>query len=262
MIKNEAETNTEKNVKFSVVMPIHNEEKFLYYSLPSIYRLKPDEVILIFDRCTDNSLKVARKIARHFKYLEKTRFIELNEPSPEWRFRVAFLRRYGFKLAKNNIILNTDADTILDTKIREHIREISKGNVALISFGRKNYPITFQDFITRLASTINPKIGFTGIYAFSKKAWIETEDQEKVKKIIRAEDTHLKESISKKYKTLFIKTNSIHLRPRETKERRYIKGYLYWAVKRNPLWKVILHSLIYLRPEVLSGYIYAKRKIP
>lgn len=253
--------NGREEVNFSVVMPIHNEEKFLYYSLPSIYRLKPDEVILIFDRCTDNSLKVARKIAKCFKYLERTQFIELNEPSPEWKFRVAFLRRYGFKLAKNDIILNTDADTILDPKIRRYIKKIGKDNIALVSFGRRNYPITFQDFIFRLTSLINPKIGFTGIYAFSKRAWLETEDQDKVKKIIRAEDTHLKEAISDKYKTLFIKTSSIHLRPEETKERHYIKGYVYWAVKRNPIWKAFLHCIIYLRPQLLSGYIYARRKI-
>ena len=250
-----------KNVKFSVVMPIHNEEKFLYYSLPSIYRLKPDEIILIFDRCTDNSLKVARKIAKHFNYLDKTKFIEMNEPSPEWKFRVAFLRRYGFRLAKNNIILNTDADTILDPKIREYIKKIGESKIALISFGRKNYPITFQDFITRIAYTLNPKIGFTGIYAFSKKAWIETEDQESVKKIVRAEDTHLRISISKKYKVAFIKTNSIHLRPEESKKRHYIKGYTYWIVKRNPFWKAFLHSIIYLRPQLLTGYIRARMKI-
>jgi len=241
-------------------MPIHNEEKFLYYSLPSIYRLKPDEVILIFDRCTDNSLKVAKKIARCFNYLDKTKFIELNEPSSEWKFRVAFLRRYGFKLAKNDVILNTDADTILDPKIREHIKKINKNNVALVSFGRKTFPTTFQDFITRIISTINPKIGFTGIYAFSKKAWLETENQEKVKKIVRAEDTHLRESISKKYRVIFIKTKSIHLRPEESKKRRFIKGYVYWAVKRNPLWKAILHSIIYLRPQTFAGYIYARRR--
>ncbi|RKY54776.1 MAG: hypothetical protein DRP89_04575 [Candidatus Neomarinimicrobiota bacterium] len=254
-------TITRKKTKFSVIMPIHNEERYLYYSLPSIYKLKPDEVILIFDRCTDNSLKVARKIAKHFKYLDKTKFIELNEPSPKWKFRVAYLRRYGFKLAKNNIILNTDADTILDPKIREYIKYICKDKIALISFGRKTYPITFQDFITRIVSTINPKMGFTGIYAFSKKAWIETENQEAVKKIVRAEDTHLRISISKKYRVAFIKTNSIHLRPNESKNRHYIKGYTYWTVKKNPIWKAFLHSIIYLRPQLLTGYIHARIKI-
>ena len=34
-----------EELKFSVVTPIHNEAKFLYYSLPSIYQLKLDEVI-------------------------------------------------------------------------------------------------------------------------------------------------------------------------------------------------------------------------
>jgi len=245
-------------MKFSVVMPIHNEEEFLPYSLPSIFLLKPDEVILIFDRCTDRSTNIAKKIAEKFDYSKRTKFIELNEPSPEWKFRVAFLRRYGFKTAKNNILLNTDADTILDKKISKYLPIIGRNGIALISFSRKTYPPTFQTFIAKLVTILIPKIGFTGIYAFSKKAWLETENQNSVKNIIRAEDTHLYLSISKKYKTKFIKTSTLHLRPEEKANRHFIKGVINWNVRRYPFWRAIISSIIYLRPLMLAGYLHAR----
>lgn len=245
-------------MKFSVVVPIHNEEKLLPYSLPSIFRLKPDEAILIFDRCTDRSIELAKGIAEKFGYLRKTKFIKLNEPSPDWRFRLAFLRRYGFNMAENDIILNTDADTLLDEKISEYLPLVGKDEIALVGFSRISYPLKFQNFIARLVSTFIPKIGFAGLYAFSKKAWLETEDKEAVKKIPRAEDTYLYLSISKKYRTKFIKTNTLHLRPQETAKMHLIRGTTYWTVQHNPLWKAILHSIIYFRPLVLVGYLHAR----
>jgi len=239
-------------------MPVHNEERYLPYSLPSIFKLDPSEVILIFDRCTDRSMEIAEKISQRFNFVERTIFVEMNDPSPEWNFRVAFLRRYGFKMAKNDVILNTDADCILDTKIRKYLPLIGRDNIALISFGRRTYPPTIQDVVTNMISSLLPHSSFTGIYAFSKKAWIDTENEESVKKIIRAEDTHLYLSISKKYRTLFVKTKTIHLRPKESSLRHYVRGITYWTVKRNSLWKARLHSLICLRPMILAGYLSAR----
>jgi glycosyltransferase involved in cell wall biosynthesis len=245
-------------MKFSIVMPIHNEQEFLPYSLPSIFYLKPDEVGLIFDRCTDKSIEIAKKITEKFEYSKKTKFIELNNPSPDWKFRVAFLRRHAFKLAKNDVILNTDADTILDQKIIEYLHLVGKNGIALVSFSRTCYPLTFQNFIAKLVSSLIPKIGFTGIYAFSRKAWMETENQNAAKKIMRAEDTHLHRAISKKYKTMFIKTNTIHLRPEEKANRHFIRGVTCWTVKHDSIWTTIIRSLIYLRPLLLAGYLHAR----
>jgi len=42
----------------SVVLPVHNEAEMLKITLPSIQQLHLDEVVIVFDRCTDNSEKI------------------------------------------------------------------------------------------------------------------------------------------------------------------------------------------------------------
>ena len=245
-------------VRFSVVMPIHNEEIFLPYSLPSVLRLMPDEVILIFDRCFDKSLEIAEEITERYKYRSRTAFIELNEPSQGWKFRVAFLRRHGFKLARNDIVLNTDADNLLDEKIANYIRLVGEKNVGMVKFSLVPYPRTFQSFIGTLVSPFLPTVGFGSLYAFSKKAWLETENQESIRNTSRAEDTHLRLSIQQRYKVLFVKTKTLNLRPRETPDYHFLKGVTRWQEKRENLLVVVIHSFIYLRPLVLWGYLKAR----
>lgn len=239
-------------------MPIHNEEDLLPYSLPSVFRLMPDQVVLIFDRCFDNSLRVAEEITERCKYRSRTAFIELNELSPGWKFRVAFLRRHGFKLARNDIILNTDADNLLDKKIAKHVELVGKKNIGMIKFSLVPYPRTFQSFIATLVSPLLPEVGFGGVYAFSKKAWLETENQESVKNTPRAEDRHIRLSIQKRYKVLFLKTKTLHLRSTETPYNHFLKGFTRWKQKRENLLVIVIHSFIFLRPLVLWGYLKSR----
>lgn len=243
---------------FSVVMPIHNEARLLPYSLPSVFGLNPDEVILIFDRCTDGSISLSKKITAYYNALRRTKVIEASE-NCDWKCRIAYLRRLGYKIAKNDIILTTDADIILDSQITDHILSIN--GIMLVVFERIDYPLTYQNIIIRLlqrlpSSTLYRK--FTGIYVFSKRAWLETEDLDEVKNIERAEDTHLQLAISKKYPTKFVLTKTYHLRPKETSKEHYRRGKLYWQVAHRPMWLTILSAVILLRPSQIRGYIHER----
>jgi glycosyltransferase involved in cell wall biosynthesis len=248
-------------LNFSVIVPIHNEERFLPYTLPSIYNIDPSEVILIFDRCIDNSKKVSKKIAESCHKDHLTRYIELSNNRRIWKFRSAYVRRLGFNLTKYNYILNVDADIVLDPNIKNHIKKLVN-NLGLISFGYLDYPYTFQNFIKKLISKIYPKIGFTGQYAFNKKAWKETEDIDELKHVHKGEDTYLKQSIEEKYSTLFIETRSLHLRPSENKQKHFMRGFANWEVQRKNVIMMFLHSIIYLRPASFAGYIHARYIYP
>ncbi|MDH5771206.1 MAG: glycosyltransferase family 2 protein [Candidatus Bathyarchaeota archaeon] len=248
-------------MNFSVVVPVHNEGKYLPYSLPSIYRLEPDEVILIFDRCSDESRKVSEEIAKNIGFIQKTKFIELNDPSPSWSFRKAFLRRYGYKLAKNNVILNVDADMYLDESIRKYIHRIGENGIGIVSFGYIDKPYSIRSFIKRIIRMLFPFKGFSGLFAFSKKAWFDTESEDSAKKILLSEDSHLCISIMKKYRKEFFHTKTIHLRPNENTKRHYMRGIAYWkTVNERSTLRMLLHSIVMFRPAVLAGYLYAKSR--
>ncbi len=248
-------------MSFSVVVPIHNEEEYLPYSLPSIYRLDPSEVVLIFDRCTDKSLEIAKGIAKTMGYFQRTKFVKLDEPSTGWVFRKAFLRRYGYKLTENDVILNVDADFYLDQSIRNYLQRIGKNDVGIVSFGYLDKPYSIRSFIKRLITIFFPFKGFAGLFAFSKRAWLDAESEESAKKIVLSEDSHLCINIMKKYRKEFINTKSLHLRSNENTRRHYMRGIAYWkTVHETSTLRIFLHSIIMLRPGVLAGYLHTKSR--
>jgi len=251
----------EEKTKFSVVTPIHNEAEYLLYSLPSIYRLDPDEVVLIFDRCTDNSREVSEEIAEKMGFTQRTEFVEMNGPSPGWAFRKAFLRRYGYKLVRNDLILNVDADMYLDPSIQEHIQSVGRDGVGIVSFGYLDKPYSIRSFIKRIITSLFPFKGFSGLFAFSKRAWMSTESEESARRIILSEDSHLCINIMRNYERRFFNTRTLHMRPNENTRRHFMRGIAYWTtVRERSTLRILLHSILMIRPAVLSGYLYAKSR--
>jgi glycosyltransferase involved in cell wall biosynthesis len=245
-------------VKFTVLLPIHNEESYLPYSLPSVYELSPDEVILLFDRCIDNSEKIAYTISERYKMLDKTLFVNVPE-SPDWRFRSSFLRVYGTKLAKHDLVLLTNADIILNPQITRYFILIGNNDVALISFMYKDFPVDYRNLLKRLLiSTKFKALGnerwLTGIMLFSKRVALESEDFESLKQIESAEDTHLHIAITKRYRSLCFNLNIIHLRPRGS-SRDLLRGRLLWAVSHRSFLHVLLTGIMFFRLNIIKGYI-------
>jgi len=87
---------------------------------------------------------------------------------------------------------------------------------------------------------------------------LETEDEESVRKVYRAADTHLQISMEKKYRRKHIQTKTIHLRPREGKKDHYVEGVMHRIIIKRPLWKEMIYSMIYLKPMMLAGYLRAR----
>ena len=245
-------------VEFSVVMPIKDETELLKYSLPSIYALDPDEVVLVMED-VEKSIKVARDIANYCAYLERTRICILREDVPDWTFRQAYARRKGYSLAHNDVILTVDADIIIDPRIKKYFELIGKSNIKLVSFSKIPYPLTFKGMMDRLVHMIYKHPSFSGLYVFSKKAWEETEDIEDLKKIPRGEDTHLHADLIKKYSDLFISDlRNVVLRPKESSKYQYLMGRNRWKMRRTKLWRMILSTLLYFRPWIMIGYLKAR----
>jgi len=236
-------------------MPVHNEEKFLPSSLPSIFNLKPNEVILIFDRCTDKSIEVAKKVSTKHQFYEKTKFVEETENNDGWKFRFSFLRCLGIDMASNDIILITGADLILDPKIANHISRIKQ--FPFISFSYIDLPANFTNIIQRMIShlPIFKKDKLAGIYIVNRKVMYECEDREKLKQLDAAQDTFLHRSIQNRYPTDYVITNSIHLRPKNSAKRHYLQGRLYWHSGHRGILKTAVGAIVTFRFSMLKGYI-------
>jgi glycosyltransferase involved in cell wall biosynthesis len=85
----------------SVVIPAHNEEKYVEECLQSIQDQieKPDEVIVVNNNCTDKTVEIARRFKATIVLEEKQ--------------GISHARNAGFNAAKCEIIARTDSDTIL-----------------------------------------------------------------------------------------------------------------------------------------------------
>lgn len=233
-------------------MPIHNEEKYLPYSLPSVLRINPNEVILIFDNCSDNSLEVSKEITSLFAYDDKTVF-KTNTINPiGWKWRVGWLRRTAFLEAENDLILNTDADIIINPRITDYFPLVDGERVTMIGFSKVDFPHSYENFMGLFLTHILRYKGFTQTYFFSRRAWLKTDELKTVKAFRRGEDTHMRIAHGDKYR--FCRVSNYNLRPKHSG----FKGSLKWTMQRQPLWKAIGHSILYLRPDVLRHYLIAR----
>ena len=101
--------------KFTIVIPAHNEEKYLGKCLCAIISaskyVKPDsvEIIVVANRCTDNTCMIAKHYgAKVFKNEDKC---------------IAAVRNTGVKEAEGEIVVTIDADSLMTKYSLAEIRE-------------------------------------------------------------------------------------------------------------------------------------------
>jgi glycosyltransferase involved in cell wall biosynthesis len=242
-------------------MPVHNEEDNLRYSLPSLFSLEPDQVIILLDRCSDRSREIIEVSSRRLDYKGDLKLVDVEEDFPDWRYRVALLFRMGFELSTNDSILTMAADIVLDPRVKNYVSTVQGSDVKLVSFGLKYYPVDITYFVKRLVTLIFPARGFSGVFIFSKKAWMETEDEEAVRRIPKAQDTFLSNSIKKKYITEHIWLNIVHLRHRKDAKDQYLRGVSAFRISKKSLPAVFVSSVLYLSPFMLKGYVNEREKV-
>lgn len=240
---------------FSVVMPIHNEEKHLPYSLPSVFTLNPHELHVTLDHCSDRSEDLIRKM--HAKLGGDTT-LTLNHFSGEtgYRYRPAYLRRTAYKQCHNDIILNTSADLILDPKIGTY-QKLIDDEIKLIDLGFLDYPYNVQCFLHRLYDSLG-LAEFSGLYIFDRRALLGYEDEEELRGVW-GEDQHLQEAVRRRFKAIHVDTRSLHLRAREGRVEGLERGARYWTEHHTSPLRALVGSVLMLRPETYVGYRIARR---
>lgn len=188
-------------MKISVVIPVYNEEKLIKNCLDSLMKqdVKPDEIIVVDNNCTDDSMKITTMYKGITIIKEK---IQGMIPA----------RNAGFNKVENEIIAKCDADTILPPNWIKNIKNnfLLNSSVVGISMPIKLSDVPFVDrsialfyiymLIPRLILGIYPFMGPS--YAVKKNIW------DKVKKKICLDDKLVHEDIDlcihvKKYGEIF-----------------------------------------------------------
>lgn len=104
---------------FSIVIPVYNVEKYLEECLQSILYQVGDiesEILLIDDGSTDNSGKLCDLYKEKFPKLIKV-FHKENEG-------LLATRRYGFKRASGDYIINCDSDDVLEKNMLKSVKSV------------------------------------------------------------------------------------------------------------------------------------------
>ncbi|MFA6081118.1 MAG: glycosyltransferase family 2 protein [Patescibacteria group bacterium] len=163
-------------MKVSVVIPVYNEEKYIKGCLDSlmIQEEKPDEIIVVDNNCTDNTVEIIKKY-KNIKIIKET----TQGMTPA--------RNTGFNQAKHEIIVKCDADSVLPTDWIKNIKNDFINNPSIIGV---SMPIVYSDFQLFGNSTLPfyiylaiPRlmVGFYYFigpgYALKEIAWNKTRDE-------------------------------------------------------------------------------------
>jgi len=124
-------------MKVSLIIPVFNEEKYIGPCLDSLEKQieKPDEIIIVDDNCTDNTINIVKKY-------KKSLPIKIVK---EKKLGIVFARNKGFSKAKGDILARCDADSVLPKNWIKKIKEnFSKNKIDGLTG-----PIIFYDFFLK-----------------------------------------------------------------------------------------------------------------
>jgi glycosyltransferase involved in cell wall biosynthesis len=131
-------------MKISIVIPAYNEQDYIANCLQaiSLQSDKPDEVIVVNNNSTDNTVKEALK----FEFITL-----INEPKQG----LFFSRETGMNLATGDILCRIDADTIIATHWVKEVRKSFKDQTISAMTG----PLEYYDMpLPKIAGYIDNKI--------------------------------------------------------------------------------------------------------
>jgi glycosyltransferase involved in cell wall biosynthesis len=188
-----------KKLKISVVIPAHNEEKYITACLESIKKSSINhrvEIVVVLNRCIDNTKKIS--------LVYGAKILENNSKN------LSQVRNYGIRKSTGDIIVTIDADSIMSLGMLDEIIQIVKsgdyiGGGVLIKPERTSTGIALTNTFLKVV------LFFIGISAGS--FWFEKKYFEKIngfdEKLLIGEDLdfakRLKKygkSINKKFGTL------------------------------------------------------------
>ncbi|OGH07738.1 MAG: hypothetical protein A2W22_03255 [Candidatus Levybacteria bacterium RBG_16_35_11] len=201
-------------MKVSVVIPVHNEEKYIEECLKSLLNQeeKADEIIVVDNNCTDKTIKICKKYP--------VKIVK------EAKQGIIASRNKGFNLAGNEIIARCDADVIVPKDWIKRIKQNFK-NKDLVALGG---PIVYYDlplkttFFSNAYSLASKKIFKSNVLmganmALKKTVWNDIKGSAEIKDNKVHEDVDLSVLAGKKGEVGFDKKMIIYTSARRIKKK-------------------------------------------
>ena len=148
----------ENMIKFTIIIPVYNVEKYLQECLESIYKIKLDnkEIILVNDGSTDNSLKILEKYKEKYSYQTKL-ITQENQGLSE-------ARNTGIRNASGEYILFIDSDDFIEPKVTEEFFKTAYSYKTDILIGDYLEYFSDEDIRKRKHYSLSNKIEKDGLF--------------------------------------------------------------------------------------------------
>jgi len=133
-------------MKISVICPTYNSENFVENTLTSVINQSflPDEIILIDDGSTDNTIQVLESFKKEYKRNIRIQILKSNHNGP------GKARNIGIKNANNEWIAFLDSDDIWHANKLERIHDIFKENEETNFFMDSQLAVFLACFLSKL----------------------------------------------------------------------------------------------------------------
>lgn len=126
-----------KKASFSVIIPAFNEEENLEECIERIPITRATEVVIVNDGSTDNTLKIAQKIAKKKKFVKVVSY-DKNEGK-------GYAVKKGFENASNDVLIILDADmSVPPEELKYFYDAINSGKAEFLNGTRMVYPMETQ----------------------------------------------------------------------------------------------------------------------
>lgn len=242
---------------FSVVVPVHDEADLLRRCLPSVFGLGASEYVFVLDRCGDDSGSVINVMAAKFGLCDKVFVVRLSERNgADFCCRLAYVRWVGRRLACSDVVVEVDADLIVDSSCLGLIESFGGSGLSCLSFLHKDYPVGFRNLLKRLYVRVGLPFSWLGaIMVYRRCDALAVEDLVVLKGIELAEDTLLHDGLRGLGPTKCVVSGVIHLRPKADS---VLQGRLSWTVGCRGWMVCLLRGFALFDFGFLRGYINAR----
>ena len=245
---------------YDVVMVAHNEERYIKHSILSIARQEPPpkSFIVVLDRCSDDTPRIVEGLSANLPI--QIRIISRGECS--WRNCKAENLEISRRYISSEYFAIVDADVILKRKYFSILMDNLSSHVGIVSGDIISFWDSIYGSIYYAWDRFSRKIRFpTQSYIRGCAMLIRTKLIDAIGGFIDelAEDTYIQIRIRELgYMIKLVPyVKAYHIREMNL-DKIFSKQYLSGIARASlgiSLGKTILHSLIRLRPLVLSGYL-------